>query len=207
MKTRLLLNLGTIPTVLVTVLLLSSCGGFFPSADTIVALSVSPTGAFIKPTATQQYTATATFGNNTMGDATDKVTWLSSDTSKATIDTSGLATAVALGTTTITAKSGSVTATSLLTVSNKTVTSLTINTSTTTISLSQSQTAQFTAMASYSDGSNGDVTNQASWTSSVQSVATINSNGVASPVSVGSTSIGATYGGQTASPITLTVTQ
>src|SRR5689334_19602823 len=94
-------TLGVVAFMLVS---LVSCDGFFPSSSTITALTISPTGPFVKPQNTKQFTATATFGNNSMGDATDQVTWTSSNTSIATIDTAGLATGVAVGTTTITAK-------------------------------------------------------------------------------------------------------
>ena len=196
--------------VLVVLLALSlgSCsGGFFPSKNTIVSLSVSPTGAFIMPQATEQYGATATFGDNSTGDVTSQVTWTSSQTSVATISSSGLATGVALGTATITAKSSNnVTASATLTVSNKTVTALAINPINPSISLSADQMQQFTATATFSDGSFSDVTSQAGWTSSVLSVAVINSTGLAGPASVGTTTIGASYGGQTATT-NLTVTQ
>jgi uncharacterized protein YjdB len=189
-------TLGVIALMLVS---LVSCSGFFPSSSTITALSVSPTGPFVKPTNTKQFTATATFGNNTMGDATDQVTWTSSDTSKATIDSSGLATGVATGTTTITAKSGSVSANTVLTVSNRLVTKITVNPSTATINLSLGgQTQPFTATADFDNGdTNVDVTNLVTWTSSNTSIATIASNGVATAQSTGQVTITATYGGQT----------
>lgn len=189
-------------------ILLTSCSGFFPGKNTIVSMTISPTGAFIMPQATQQFSATATFGNNSTGDVTDQVTWTSSAPTITTIDTSGLATGVALGTATITAKStNNVTATTPVTVSNKTVTALTINPQNQTISLSQGQTQQYTATATFSDGSFQNVTSLVAWTSSVTGVATITtSGGLATPVSVGSTTIATSYGGQAATA-NLTVTQ
>lgn len=194
-------------TVGVLALTLGSCSGFFPSKDTIVSLSISPTSAFILPQATEQYSATATYGDNSTGDVTSSVTWTSSQTGVATINSSGLATGVALGTTTITAaSSNNVTSSATLTVSNKTVTALAISPANPSISLSEVQTQQFTATATFSDGSFSNVTSQATWTSSLPSVATITSSGLANPVTIGTTTIGASYGGQTATT-TLTVTQ
>jgi len=184
--------------------LLTSCNGFFPASDAIVSLTLSPNGAFIKPQTTQQFTATARFGNNSTGDVTDQVTWSSSATNIATIDPSGLATGVALGNTTITAKSGSVTATGLLTVSNKTISAITVSPSNPTILLSTGQQQQFTATATFSDGTIGDVTTSAAWTSSNTNVATISTTGLATPVSQGNTTIGASLGG-VAGTTTLTV--
>ncbi len=202
-----LARFGNVGTVVFLAFMLGSCSGFFPDKNTIVSLAISPTGAFILPQATQQYSATATFGDNSTGDVTSSVTWTSSQTGIATIDTSGLATGVALGSTTITAKSSNnVTSDVTLTVSSKTVTALTINPTNSSISLSADQTQQFTATATFSDGSFGNVTNQVGWTSSVPGIATISSTGLASPVSIGTTTIGASYGGQAATT-NLTVTQ
>lgn len=177
---------------------LSSCSGFFPGKDTIVSLAISPTGPFILPNNTQQFSATATFGNSSTGDVTSDVTWTSSSPTIATIDSSGLATGVALGTTTITAKSSNnVSATGVtLTVSNKTVTSVTISPTSATISLSLGQTTQqFTGTAMFSDGT---TTSQVNWTSSNTSVATVNSAGLATGIATGSCTITAALGGQSA---------
>ncbi len=172
---------------------LAGCGQFFPGANTITAIAISPLNATIKQATTQQYAATATFGNNTSGDATTQVTWSSSVTNIATINAAGLATAGSiLGQTTIQAKSGSVIATTLLVVSNKTITSIAINPSNTT--LSSGSTQQFSATATYSDGTTGDVTSSVSWTSSNTAVASITSGGFVTAVSTGTTTITATSG-------------
>ena len=207
-KVQRLTWLGRVAAGLLAAIVLSSCGGFFPAADAIVSISLSPTSAFILPSGTQQFTATATLGNNTNSNVTSQVTWLSSSPNVATVNASGLVTGVALGTTTITAKSNnsSVTATAPVTVSSKTITAITITPANATISISSGQTQQFTATATFSDGSFGDVTTTASWTSGSVSVATISSTGLATPVSVGSTTIGASAGG-VAGTTTLTVTE
>ncbi len=197
MSQRTVAIYGRSAVALLVALFMSSCSGFFLGSHDIASLKISPTGPFVKPTATQQFTATATFGNNTMGDVTSTVTWTSSSNGIATIDSSGLATGVALGTTTIKAKSGSVSASTILTVANRTVTSITISPTNPTVSFSLgTNTQQFMATADFSDGSNNvDVTNQVNWTSSNQSVATIASNGLATVTATGTTNIGASYGG------------
>ena len=58
-------------------------------------------------------------------------------------------------------------------------------------------TQQFTATGTYSDGSTQNITSQATWSSSNTGVATINSAGLATAVSAGSTSISATLSGVT----------
>jgi uncharacterized protein YjdB len=179
-------------------ILLSSCGGFFPASTQIVSISLSPTSAYVKPQGTTQFSATATFGNNTTGDVTSQVSWTSSNESVATVNNSGLLTGVALGTATLTAKSNnsSVTATAPITVSAKTITAISLNPSSVTLTISLNQTQQqFTAQATFSDGSVGDVTNTASWTSSSTSVATVSSSGLAQAVAAGSATISASAGG------------
>jgi hypothetical protein len=62
-------------------------------------------------------------------------------------------------------------------------------------------TQQFTATGTYSDGSKQNLTSQAAWTSSKIAVATIGISGLATGVSVGSTSISAILGGVTGSTL------
>ncbi len=151
----------------------------------------------IAPTKTLQYTATATYGNNTTGDATSQVTWASSATNVATINTAGLATAVALGTTTISASSGSIKAQTGLTVSNQTVISVSVSPS--SVSLISGQFQQLTATATFSDNSTSDVTSSATWSSNATTVATVSSTGLVTAVSSGTAVISASYGGQAGS--------
>jgi uncharacterized protein YjdB len=175
-------------------LLLSSCGQFFPGSMTIVSLALSPTSAQIKPGANTQFSATATYGNNSTGDVSSSVTWTSSNISIATINTSGLVTAVAIGSTNITAKSGSVVSPiALVTVSNKTISVITVSPQNLTLSSGGQQ--QYTANATYSDGSNGDITNSVTWGSSSASVATITSGGFVTAVGSGTSTISAALGG------------
>src|ERR1019366_3480265 len=181
---------------LLCALLLTGCGQFFPGSNTIVSLAVSPTSAQIKPSAQQQFSATATYGNNSTGDVSSSVTWTSSNTGVATISTSGLATAgTTMSTTNITAKSGSVISNvAVLTVSTKTITTITVNPQNFTLSVGGSG-EQYTATATYSDGTNGNVTLSVTWSSSDTAVATITSAGFASPVATGSTTISASLDG------------
>ena len=182
---------------LAVLLLLPACGQFFPPADQIVALQISPLNSVIMPNGTQQYTATATFGNNTTGDATSTVTWSSSVTNIATIASGGLATGGStLGTTTITAKSGSVIANTGLTVSNQTVLSVAV--SPTTLFLTAGQSQQLMATATLSNNGTQDVTGSATWSSSNTGVATV-TGGLVTGVITGTATITATYGGQTGS--------
>lgn len=74
----------------------------------LTSISVSPASATITFPGTQQFTATGQYSDGSTQDLTTTATWASSNTGVATI-ASGLATAVAMGSTNISASSNSVT--------------------------------------------------------------------------------------------------
>ncbi|HEX8895102.1 MAG TPA: hypothetical protein VF783_17365, partial [Terriglobales bacterium] len=55
-------RISLVCAVLITAI---GCGQFFPGGNTITSLAVAPSSATVQPGTTQQYTATATYGNNT----------------------------------------------------------------------------------------------------------------------------------------------
>ena len=90
-----------------------------------------------------------------------------------------------------------------------TLSSLAVTPATATVAIGAGQ--QFTAIATYSDGSSQDVSAKAAWASATPAAATVNaSSGVAAGVTAGGSSISATFGGKSAtaqltvSPATLT---
>ncbi|GFE56828.1 DUF3443 family protein [Geobacter sp. AOG1] len=84
----------------------------------LVSIAITPSNPSIAVATTQQFTATGAYSDNTKQDLTASVTWSSSNTSVATIvGTTGLATSVAIGSTTITAALGGISGTTTLTVS------------------------------------------------------------------------------------------
>jgi len=204
-KYRLILPAALAIAILLTV---AGCGQFFPGGNTITALQVTPSNASIQPGVNQQYTATATYGNNSTGDVTTQVTWSTSPTTVATINSAGLLTASTLGTATVKAQSGGVIASTNVTVTQKQVTSISISPLTQTLSLSLGPTTvQFTATATYGDGSTANVTTIATWTSVPTSVASISSTGLATAEAIGTATVTATSGGVTSNSATITVGQ
>jgi hypothetical protein len=123
--------------------------------------------------------------------------WSSDATSIATVNSSGLATAIAQGTAHITAKTSGVNGTATLTV-NPPIASVTVAPPTATIQITQTQ--QFTAVAK---DSNGHVISGVTftWSSDATSIATVNSNGLATGVSQGTAHISALASGLTGSGI------
>ena len=112
----------------------------------------------------------------------------------ATINASGLATAVSAGTTTISAALAGVTNSTVLTVQTPpTLTSIAVTPANPTNLVGATQ--QFTATGTYSDSSTQNITSQVTWTSSSTGVATINASGLATAVSAGTTTISAGLSG------------
>lgn len=203
-----------IPAAIVLALLLTAvgCGQFFPGGNAITALQIAPSNASVSPGVTQQYTAMATYGNNTTADVTSQVTWSTTLPSVATISSGGLLTAGALGTATVKAQSGSVIASTGVTVTQLQVTSIAIspaNGATLSLSTAGQNTVQFTATATYQNGTTANVTSVATWTSIPSSVATISNtsptNGLVTAVATGNATVTASTGGITSVSATVTV--
>jgi hypothetical protein len=159
---------------------------------------------------TAQYTAFAQeqmgSGPTTTANVTNSVTWSTSNPNIATINSSGLATAVGAGYAEITAvaSDGAVASSDLTVESTGTTTqstpSITILPSTAAETF-VGETTQFTATGNLTGiGNSQDLTSQVQWLSSNAQVATVNSFGlVTAGANSGTTTIIAEYGGLTAS--------
>ncbi len=153
----------------------------------VTSVTVSPTSATLAVGATKQLTATIAPSN-----ATNKaVTWTSSNTSVATVSSTGLVTAKAAGTATITAtaqdgsgKKGTCT----VTVTNPTVLVTSVTVSPSSATLNVGNTKQLTATIAPSNATNKAVT----WSSSNTSVATVSSSGLVTAKAAGTATITAT---------------
>ena len=179
---------------------LADVSNFFNSIQTpdsvMVKGSVAVTGVTISDA-----TATITTGSTKTltatvapEDATNKsVRWTSSDDAIASVDDEGVVTAVAAGSATITVTTvdGNFTATCAVTVEAATiaVTGVTVSPESDTISLA-STPAQITCTATVApaDATDKSVT----WSSSDEAVATVDSDGVVTALTVGTTTITAT---------------
>lgn len=187
-------------------LLIASCGGGTSTSTgttpsvTLTSIAVTPQTMAISVDGSQQYTATGTYSNGTTQSLTGTVTWSSSNASVATVSNTagsqGSASGMAAGTTNITATSGSVSGTAALTVNPSALQSIAVTPSATAISVGGSQ--QYTATGTYADGTTQPVTASVTWSSSTPAVATISntagSQGAASGVAAGTTTITATSG-------------
>lgn len=169
----------------------------------LASIAVTPALPSIALGTMQQFTATGTYSDSSTQDLTTMVTWTSSATGVATVSNAasseGLATSVTAGTSTITAThAGSgVAGDTVLTVTPAVLTSIVVTPAAPSIVLGS--TRQFTATGTYSDASMQDVTTAVTWTSSATGVATISnaasSEGLATSVANGTTTITATHAG------------
>ena len=164
------------------------------SPAVLVTIAVTPAIPSIALGRSQQFTATGTFTNGSMQDITNTVTWSSSDGAVATISmspgTSGLATALSVGTSTIAAASSGVSGSTTLTVTPAVIVSIEVSPA--SVSLAKGTTRQLSAVAIYSDGTTADATNTVAWSSSASNVVGVSATGLATGLAVGMADITAT---------------
>jgi uncharacterized protein YjdB len=163
------------------------------AAVNLSSIAISPVNSSVPVNTTQQFTATGTYTDGSSADITDLVTWGSSSMATATIGTTGLVSAVAAGSTNISASLGAVSQSTALTVTSPSLVSIAVTPVGQTLGIGISQ--QYTATATYSDGSSSDLSSGVTWSSSATSVATVNSSGLVTTIAAGSTTITATVGG------------
>lgn len=187
-----------------TVLAFNPITCYAGSSPTLVSIAVTPTTPTVTVGNTQAFIATGTYSDSSTSNITSTVTWVSSNTSHATINSSGLATGVGAGNTNITASLSSITSnTAVLTVTAATLVSIAITPTSPSIIVGNTQA--FVAIGTYSDSSTANITSLATWNSASSGVATINSSGVATGVGSGTSAITATMSAVTSNTATLTV--
>jgi uncharacterized protein YjdB len=162
------------------------------AASNLVSMALSPLAASVPVNTSQQFTAIGNYSDGSTSDLTALVTWSSSSTATATIDASGLLTAVAAGSTNVSASFAGVSQSTNVTVTAPSILYITVTPDDLTLGIGIN--LQFTATATYSDGSSQDLSTGVTWSSSSPSVTTINSSGMATTVAAGSTAITATVG-------------
>jgi len=192
------------------------------NVNQLTSIAVTPATMTITPPATQQYKATGTYkdfdGTTPSSDITSQVNsangWNSSNKNAATIDNTGLATAVAAGSTNITATLAGVLSNppAVLTVSGVPVAvSLLVTPATPTAAIGNQVT--FQAVELWSDNSQHFPSGAVTWTSGTPATATILAStptatavtALSTALAVGTTTIKATEGALTPGTALLTV--
>ena len=170
---------------------------------TLTALAITPVNPSLAKGLTKQFMATGTYSDGTSPDVTTSVTWSSANTLVATVNASGLASGVAIGSSVITASLGSDETTTELNITDAILSSIALTP--VEPSIAKGITQQFTAIGTYSDGISVDITASSNWSSADTLVATMNTSGAAKGVSIGSSIITADFQAQSATSL-LTVT-
>jgi len=162
-----------------------------PVTPTVSSVTINPSSATLDPNDTKQLSVTV---DATPASADKTVTWSSSNPSVATVSESGLVTAVAQGTATITAtsnldntKSGTCSVTVNAPAAPIPVTAIALNKSTATIAIGDSET--LTVIYTPADANTGKAV---TWTSSNTSIATVDNSGKVTGIAAGSATITAT---------------
>ncbi|MFZ0939682.1 MAG: Ig-like domain-containing protein [Candidatus Sulfotelmatobacter sp.] len=175
---------------------LSGCGGMPPGMGTstpasanksLTSISLSPVAATVALGQSQQFTATGVFSDGSKQDLTQVVSWSSAPPSVASISQSGLVLGKLTGSATITARSGTITASDTLVISPAVLMSIAVSPQ--TVSVPKGAAKQLTAIATFSDGSQQNLTNSATWSIAPSGVATVNATGMVTAQAMGSAAI------------------
>jgi hypothetical protein len=183
-----------------TLLILALTGCFKP---TLSSIAVTPETPYVQAGGTKQMTATGTYGDRSTKTITSTVDWSSSDTSEATVSSTGLVTGVAPGTVTLTAALDSLSGTTSVTVTIANLASIAVTPN--NASILSDGTEQFKAIGTLTDGTTADITGEVTWNSSNTSVATISSSALATAQATGTTNITANSGSITSNTAVLNV--
>ena len=181
------------------------------TAATLVVIDLTPTNPSIANGLSNHFVATGVYTDNSVHDISAAVTWSSSVIAVATISntpgSNGMSTTASAGSTMIAATLGGVSSSTILTVTSATLVSIDVTPANPSIADGLTDALQATGV--YTDHSTHDLTNSVTWSSSVIGVASVSnasgSNGSASTLSPGSTTITATFAGVSGST-RLTVT-
>jgi 6-phosphogluconolactonase len=172
-------------------------------SPTLLSIAVTPASPSIAQGLTQDMKAIGTLSGNSTQDVTSLATWSSSNQSVATITASGLATAKGVGSATMTASvdpgpsiktasGGSLTGSTLLTVTTPLVVSLTLTPANPALELGASQA--FKATGTMTDNTSRDLTHYVVWSSSDVAVLRFNpfATGIANSRGPGTATVTAT---------------
>jgi phage tail sheath protein FI len=164
------------------------------TAGVLQSITVTPANPpWLNPNGKQQFTATGGYSDGTTKDLSGTATWNSSSNLVATVDSTGLAKAVAVGAVLITATSGGVSGSANLSVTTATLARITVSPAAPTIAAGQ--TLRLKAQGTYSDNSSQDLTASAAWTSATASAATVDSTGLVKGVAAGTSQMTAALSG------------
>ncbi len=183
--------------VLGWLLLMGGCGA--PQTPHITSLVIVPGVSSVSLGKSVQLRATGLFSDGSRRDMTVDSVWVSSKPDVVRIDSLGQASSLKVGQTTVTATADHTSTTATITVGGAALVSIWLTPSPSYVSLGDS--AQLTAVGSFTDNTTRTLQSGVTWTSSNPEVATVGSTGLALPTRIGNAVIAATTEGLTASTI------
>lgn len=154
----------------------------------LTALAITPAGASLPASFSQQYVAIGTYsdGSTQILTSDPALTWSSSDAATASVSnasgTEGLVLGIATGTVTIKATLGAISGSTSVTVTSAVLATLAVQPATATIAAGSTQ--QFTAMGTFDDGTQLDLTRAVTWSSDDPLLVAIDTAGLAMAVGV-----------------------
>lgn len=155
-----------------------------------VGIAITPASSSIAFGAQQQFQAFVTYSDGSVANVTSLVVWTSSAPTVAAVSSSGVATGIGAGSTTISAaSSGGLSTTGTLVVAAPALASISISPSNLSLPLSQLQ--QFTATGTFADGSQQNLTNSVTWSVSNSNVVSVSNAGVGVAMGFGSATVSA----------------
>ena len=179
---------------------LTFCGGGGSSTVTPIVLqsvTISPGTVTLAVGQTQQFTATAHYSDGSAQNVTSSATWSASPSGAVSFASPGSAKALVAGDVTVQATYSGKSDSRLFTIGPAIVASITITPAAPAMVLGDHQ--QLTATASYSDGTNVDVTALATWSSSNAAAASVSSitgfGGIVTARGGGNATVQAAYSG------------
>jgi uncharacterized protein YjdB len=170
----------------------SSSATLTVTTATLSGITLTPPNPSVASGGSVQLQAVGNFSDGSTQDMTSSVTYTSSKPLIAGVTSSGRVQGLTPGSATITAKSGSISASVSATVTTATLQSVTVGTGSLTVAAGVS--GQLTAIGSYSDGSTQDLSATVTWSSSATTVAAVSATGNVTGIAAGSATITASLG-------------
>jgi 6-phosphogluconolactonase (cycloisomerase 2 family) len=172
----------------------ASSGSISASTDLTVTpailemIVVTPSNSAVAAGLSQQFSASSVYSDGSSQPLTG-LTWATTNSSLANVNSSGLLTSHHPGTVTVTATSASVQGAAQLTIGPPNLTAIAVSPASASLQLGSSIPDQFAATGTYTDQSTADITSQVDWTVSNTYIANISASGSASPLRSGFTKV------------------
>ncbi|PMQ16217.1 ice-binding family protein [Janthinobacterium sp. AD80] len=166
------------------------------SPATLTAIAITPLTPSIAVGGTQQFAVSGSFSDGATRDVTAVSVFASASPATASMDAGGLALGKIAGTAQITATTGTLTASTVLTVTPAVLLSIAVTPQNPTVLIAA--TRQLAVIATYSDSSTADVTSGSTFVSATPASSSVASGGLVTGVSAGTSVMTASFSGKTA---------